>query len=309
MSNFKLEQITGPLGCGEGPHWDSARKCVYLVDIPNSLVLRYVPATKELFQAKVDAPYVSFILPVKGTKDKFVVGVGRSLAIMKWDGVSKIVSQADLEILHSVEPDRPNNRFNDGKTDPNGRVFAGTMGSQINGVWEQKRGALYSIGKDRKLKTVIPGIGIANGLAWSEDTKTFYYIDSLAYSVDALDYDVTTGEASNRRVLFDLKANGVEGLPDGMTIDTNGNLWVALYGGNGVACVNPKTGKRILHLPIPGKHITSVAFGGDNLDELYVTSACQELTPEELKINPLYGGTFKITGLGVKGYDGVSAVL
>lgn len=115
---------------------------------------------------------------------------------MKWDGVSKIVSQSDLEILHSVEPDRPNNRFNDGKTDPTGRIFAGTMGSQVNGVWEQRRGSLYSVGKDRKLKTVLPDIGIANGLAWSEDAKTFYYIDSLAYTVDALDYDITTGEAS-----------------------------------------------------------------------------------------------------------------
>lgn len=133
---------------------------------------------------------------MKGTKDKFVVGLGRSLAIIEWDGVSPNVPKSQIEILFSVEEGKSRNRFNDGKTDPKGRVFAGTMGGQVNGVWDQNQGTLYSFGKDRKLRTQLEKLGIANGLAWSEDKKTFYYIDSLAYSVDALDFDVDTGNAS-----------------------------------------------------------------------------------------------------------------
>lgn len=304
---FKIEKITGPLGCGEGPHWDVDRKVLYLVDIPKALVLKYDPATKKLNQAKVDAPFVSFILPVKGTSDKFVVGLGRDLAIIRWDGVSTKVPKSDIEVLFQVEPDRPNNRFNDGKSDPVGRVFAGTMGGEIDGVPEQKRGALYRFGKERKLKTLATEIGIANGLAWTEDNKTLYYNDSLTFTVDAFDYDINTGDISNRRVVFDLKKNNIEGIADGMTIDRDGNLWVALYMGNQVIHIDPRKGKLLRKLPIPGRDITSVAFIGDNLDQLVVTSAYKDLPPGETTVNPLSGSTYIVHGLGAKGYVGIPA--
>lgn len=109
--------------------------------------------------------------------------------------------------------------------------------------------------------------------------------------------------AGNRRVVFDLPKNGVEGTPDGMTIDASGNLWLALYGGYGVICVNPTTQKLVTKIPIPGKYTTCIQFGGDNLDEMYVTSASLECNQDELNVSPYIGGTFIITGLGIKGYD------
>ncbi|KAL0275840.1 UNVERIFIED_CONTAM: hypothetical protein PYX00_003569 [Menopon gallinae] len=304
MTNVKFEQITGPMECGEGPHWDSSRKCLYFVDINRSLVLRYVPETNEVFHAKVDGPSVSLIIPIKDTKDKFLIGVGRCIAIMTWDGVKETVTKNDLKVLYEVDEDKPNNRFNDGKTDARGRLFAGTMGAFINGAWEDARGSLFIFEANKKQRVVADGIGIANGLAWSLDYKHFYYIDSLAYRIDVFDYDLDTGEATNRRVLFDLKTNGVKGLPDGMCIDNCGNLWVALYEG-GMMCLDPIT-KQVIHkFDLPGCHITSVAFGGENLDELYVTSAAQHMTPEERRTHPFFGCTFKIVGLGVKGLDGI----
>lgn len=108
---------------------------------------------------------------------------------------------------------------------------------------------------------------------------------------------------------FDLKKNGVVGIPDGMTIDRDGNLWVALYGGSQVINVDPRAGRLIRKLPIPGRDITSVAFAGDNLDELIVTSAYQDLPTGETNFIPYAGATFRITGLGVKGYEGIPAVI
>lgn len=145
----------------------------------------------------LDGPSVSLIIPIKDTKDKFLIGVGRCIAIMTWDGVKDTITKNDLEIVCEVEGDKPNNRFNDGKTDAKGRLFAGTMGSFVNGAWEQKRGSLYSIeGGDKAYRVVAKDIGIANGLAWSVDYKYFYYIDSLAYRIDVFDYNLDTGEAS-----------------------------------------------------------------------------------------------------------------
>ncbi|KAK6631866.1 hypothetical protein RUM43_013932 [Polyplax serrata] len=309
MLKYNLEQISGRMACGEGLHWDSGKKCMYFCDINNSMIFRYVPKTNALFQAKVEAPFVSLIIPIKGASNKFIVGIGHSTAIMKWDGVSEAVKKSDLEVLHTVEEDKARNRFNDGKCDPAGRVFLGTMGGLVNGIWEDKQGKFYSFGSDRKLIQHFGDVGISNGLCWSLDGKILYYVDSLRFSIDALDYNVQTGQTANRRVVFDLPKNGVEGTPDGMTIDADGNLWLALYGGYGLICVNPKTQKLVTKIPIPGKFITCVQFGGDNLDEMYVTSATIETDPQELNVSPYLGGTFKITGLGVKGCDSIPAVL
>jgi len=113
----------------------------------------------------------------------------------------------------------------------------------------------------------------------------------------------------NRRTIFDMKKNKVQGDADGMTIDRNGNLWVALYGGCHVICVDPRTGKIIQKLPIPGVHITSVTFAGDNLDELIVTSSYQDLPDEEITLIPYVGSTYRVTGLGVSGYENQPAIL
>lgn len=150
----------------------------------------------DTFTFMSEAPFVSIIIPVKGTSDKFIVGIGRSTAFMKWDGISSTVKSSDLEIIHSVEQDKPRNRFNDGKCDPMGRVFMGTMGSLVNGVWEDKQGSFYSFGKDKKLNCLFGDVGISNGLCWSLDGKILYYVDSLRFRIDALDYNLKTGEIS-----------------------------------------------------------------------------------------------------------------
>jgi len=147
----------------------------------------------------------------------------------------------------------------------------------------------------------LSSLDIANGLAWSSDNKTFYYIDSLTYRVDAWDYDSVGGVISNRRPVFDFKANNIKGIPDGMCIDEKGNLWVALFSGGKIAHIDPVAGNLIDHIEFPATNITSVAFGGPNLDILYVTSAQHGLSEEELLAQPDAGSIFQIRNTGVKG--------
>jgi len=135
-------------------------------------------------------------------------------------------------------------------------------------------------------------VGISNGLAWSLDYKTMYYIDSTLQRVDAFDYDVETGNIANRRTVIENPKDF--GIPDGMTIDSEGKLWVALWEGSAITRWDPTNGKLLLKIALPAKRITSASFGGEDLSELYVTSAAKgEPYPN--------GALFRITNLGVKG--------
>jgi len=143
---------------------------------------------------------------------------------------------------------------------------------------------------------MIANVSISNGLAWSVDHRTLYYIDSPTRQIVAFDFDDGRGAISNRRVVIQLGEE--EGFPDGMTIDKEGMLWVGHWGGWQVARWNPQTGKKLLQIKLPVAKVTSCTFGGDLLQDLYITTAKVDLTANELREQPLAGSLFVVPNCG-----------
>ncbi|XP_031772663.1 regucalcin [Apis florea] len=302
MSDITLEPLVGPYDLGEGPHWDSISQKLYYVDIYAQKVFRFDPASGIVTSVFIENGPVGFVVPVEGCTDKFVAGCGIDFVLFSWNS-EKSLENCIAQILISADSDRIETRLNDGKVDSSGRLWAGTMGHEKNGIFPPNVGSLYSIGNDFKLKKQISPVSISNGLAWNPNNDIFYYIDSLSYQIMAYNYNSQTGIISNKKIVFDFLKNNIPGLPDGMTIDTNGNLWVAVYGGGGILNINPKTGELLRFVKINNaKNITSVAFGGPNLDILYVTSARTGLNENQLKEQLHAGYLFAIKGLGVCGF-------
>jgi sugar lactone lactonase YvrE len=191
-------------------------------------------------------------------------------------------------LTHLISIDEPPaNRINDGKCDPAGRFIFGTM--DINE--KETSGALYSF-DGKKVTRLLSNIRISNGLAWSPDHKTFYYIDTPTRQVTAFDYDLATGQIASPRAAFHVPESF--GFPDGMTSDAQGNLWIAMWGGAQVTKWNPNTAQLLAQIPIPALHTSSCVFGGRDMNELYVTSARVGMSEADLKKYPLSGGLFKV---------------
>ncbi|KAM3960037.1 regucalcin [Aphomia sociella] len=297
--SVKVEKIVDPVWLGEGPHWDEQQQALFFVSILDRTIHKYVPTTGEHSKSQKLDGTVGFIVPVEGTKDQFVVGVGRKFQVVQWDGKDGSRAKVVKELAEVDQHMNPPTRLNDGKADPRGRLFAGTMGHEEPlGNTLPEQGSLFRL-DGTKIKTLCNKINISNGLAWDLKEKAMYYTDSPEYNIRRYDYDVETGEISNLKYIFDFKKNGVEGVPDGTTIDTDGNLWVALFGGSSIVKIDPRTGKLLQKIPIPALQVTSSTFGGPNYDILFVTTASIKIDAEQ---EPPCGATFMVTGLGVKGY-------
>ncbi|KAH9636267.1 hypothetical protein HF086_009463 [Spodoptera exigua] len=245
---------------------------------------------------------VGFIVPVEGTTDQFLVGVDRKFQVIRWDGADGSPATVVKELVE-VDSDIPTNRINDGKADPKGRVFAGTMGHEDPpGNFTMNRGNLFRL-EGGKVTKVVSQVSISNGLAWDLREKAMYYTDSLEKNIRRYDYDVDTGEISNVKYIFDFEKNKIEGFPDGTTIDTDGNLWVAVFDGSCVLKINPRSGELLQKVSIPALQVTSVTFGGPNYDILFVTTASLNIRGPQ---DPPCGSIFMVTGLGVKGFPNVN---
>ncbi|XP_044267326.1 regucalcin-like isoform X1 [Tribolium madens] len=291
---------------GEGPHWDAETQSLYFVDIYGKAIHKYVPATKKHTKAVIGINHVSLIIPVQDQKNKFLISIGRDLNIVTWDGESETVSH--MEKIYEIDnkPNTLNNRFNDGKCDALGRLWAGSMGAQpVPGHVELNKGSFISLESRGKAKTHLTKVGISNGLAWSLDNNYLYYIDSQKNTVDRYDFDLQKGIISNGESIFSLKKANLTGILDGMTIDTDGNLWIANFGGGRVLKVDPRSPQRLLNMiEMPAHQVTSVAFGGANLDQLFVTTA--GLTTDGVAYPPPNNGaTYVITGTEAKGLPGI----
>ncbi|XP_013139357.1 PREDICTED: regucalcin-like [Papilio polytes] len=298
--SVSVQKVTEPVVIGEGPHWDDQSQALYFVSIDEKTIHKYVPETGVHTKTKLSGR-VSFIISVEGESNHFVVGVERKLLIIKWDGEEGSEIEIVKELVE-VDSESPTNRFNDAKVDPKGRLFAGTLGEMgPTGEFEKGKGSLYRL-DDRGCVKLCEKIDVSNGLAWDLTEKAFYYVDSLEYKIRRYDYDVETGDISNKRYIFDFKENKLIGGPDGLTIDTEGNLWIAIFYGSCVLKVDPRSGTVLDRVPIPAKQITSVTFGGRNLDTLFVTTASLPIDGEQ---KPPCGATFMVTGLGVKGHPNV----
>jgi sugar lactone lactonase YvrE len=193
-----------------------------------------------------------------------------------------------VRAIVNPEPGLPGNRFNDGKCDPAGRFLAGSM----DDTEIKASGSLYSLSPDGSVKTLLAGTHIANGLAWSPDYQTFYFIDTPTRTVMAYDYDLSTGAIANPRPVISVAP--ALGWPDGMTCDTQGRLWVALWGGARLTRWDPENGQLLEEIPFPALNVSSCAFGGPGMTDLYVTTARKEMDARQLAKYPLSGGLFRI---------------
>jgi sugar lactone lactonase YvrE len=200
--------------------------------------------------------------------------------------------------LHPVaNPEQllPNNRFNDGKCDAAGRFWAGTM--PFNET--EPAGSLYMLGSDLSVALKINGVTISNGIAWNSNSTVMYYIDTPTRYIVAYDFNLQTGAISNKRIAVDV--HDEKGYPDGMTIDTDGMLWVAYYGGWQVVQYNPVSGQALQRISFSVANITCCTFGGPLLTDLYVTTARKQLSIYQLSTQPLAGSVFVIKNVGSTG--------
>jgi len=261
---------------GEGPAWDSKTQRLYWLDILEKRIYagaRILAELDDLIGCLAPCKNGHLILALSGVERRF------SFADFEPDS-------GQLTFLAALE-EPPTNRFNDGKCDPLGRFLAGTMDMNE----KDPNGALYSFDGSHVTR-LLDGVCISNGLAWSVDYKTFYYIDTPTREVKAFDYDLATGQIANPRVTIRVPES--LGWPDGMTSDMDGNLWIAMWGGAQVTKWNPNSGKLLEKISVPALHTSSCVFGGKDINELYVTSARVGMSAADLKKYPLSGGLFKM---------------
>ena len=270
---------------GEGPVWDARTQTLYWVDI----FAKRIFAESDIL-AELDG-YVGCIAP-RQSGGLIVALSGVASETNHADEVrlrfASLETDSAKSALLSVLADEPSgNRFNDGKCDPRGRFLAGTMSMNET----DSTGSLYSF-DGKTITKLLSNVTVSNGMTWSPDYKTFYYIDTPTREVRAFDYDLETGAIANPRVVVYVPDS--LGWPDGMTSDIQGNLWIAMWGGAKVTRWNPNTGELLEQIPIPAMNVSSCVFGGRNLNELYLTSARIGLDEAVLKQYPLTGGVFRL---------------
>lgn len=286
MDKMKYEVVTDlPSELGEGPVWDADAQRIIWVDIEKGNIHQYYP--EESRQQTFHTGQRIGAVALKRS--------GGFIAALQHGFVTIDIEKQTIEIIDDPESHLPGNRFNDGKCDPAGRFWAGTMSMQ----GEEKAGGLYTLEKDLSVSKKISEVSCSNGMAWSSDHATFYFIDTPTRQVVAYDYNITDGSINNKRIIITISEE--DGFPDGMTIDTEGLLWVALWGGWKIEQWDPHTGKRLQSITLPASQITSCTFGGKNLNDLYITSANTGLSANELKEQPLAGHLFVVKSCGSYG--------
>jgi sugar lactone lactonase YvrE len=262
---------------GEGPRWDARAQRLLWVDIMRGRVHAFRPGHAACRSVDVGRP----VGALAGTADGgIVLAVAGGFARLDWDS-------GQVRMLAAVEADRPQNRMNDGACDPAGRFWAGTMALDEG----PGAGALYRLDPDGTVRTMLTGVSISNGIDWSLDGRRMYYVDSPTRRIDAFDFDPRTGAIANRRTFVALPPEA--GFPDGLTVDADGFVWLALWGGAALHRYDPE-GARERIVPLPVTHPTSCAFGGSDLDELYVTSARRPLSADERARQPMAGGLLRL---------------
>ena len=270
---------------GEGPVWDAANNTILWVDIMGSAI-HVLDRNNDAFHSIATPSMIgSFAL----------CNNGNIVAALQEGFVFINRNTGEISAIGDPEKQLPGNRFNDGKTDPAGRFWAGSM--SLTG--ETGTGNLYMLDGNLNINKKIEKVSISNGLCWSEDLHYFYYIDTPTMEVVRYDYDNASGEISNKTSVISIP--GKEGYPDGMTIDSEGMLWIAHWEGWQVARWNPFTGEKIDAIQLPVSLVTSICFGGEKMDEMYITSARVGLTDEQLAEEPLAGSSFIIEQSGYKG--------
>ncbi|WP_285848254.1 SMP-30/gluconolactonase/LRE family protein [Paenibacillus sp. MER TA 81-3] len=265
---------------GEGPVWDERLQRLYWVDITAQFVFHWSPREEEVQAIQMEQMVGAVALTE--VDDTLLLALRDGLYVYHMEtGQTELCARPEETQDESI-------RFNDGKCDPAGRFLAGTMSK----IGKPQAGKLYQLEQNGQLSTLLDGVSTSNGLAWSLDHRTFYYIDTPTLQVRAWDYEVESGNISHPRAVITFAPE--QGYPDGMTIDTEGMLWIAHWGGGGVSRWDPHTGRQIGFVAVPASHVTSCAFGGRELNELYITTAREGLSEAQMQAEPHAGSLFRI---------------
>lgn len=274
----KVQKLFGfKAALGEGSIWNHITQEYLWIDIENGKIYIYHPQ-KQVIRSITTGQKVGTIVP---TTQKNTV-----LAALQ-DGIYAVdtVTEKMRLLIKSPYP-LEEMRFNDGKCDPLGRFWIGSM--SLNG--DMYKAVLYSYVQNEDLQPRMQGVTTSNGICWSSDKKQMYYIDTPERWVKAFDFDHKTGNITNGRIIIDF--NEINGSPDGMAIDSEGKLWVALWGGASVVRYDPDNGSLLDQIMIPAKNVTSCTFGGKNLDQLFITTARIGMNENDLKEYPESGSVF-----------------
>jgi len=275
MNEVKLV-IDAKASLGEGPIWDHEKRLLYWIDIINKEIRILDPKT-----------HSERIIKTAQSPGSVVVGTNQRILAAFENGFSFLdLLTEKTTFIADPESGIPGNRFNDGKCDPAGRFFAGTLSNETG------KASLYCLDTDQSITKKIDGVTTSNGIVWNMKTEKMYYIDTPTKEIWGYDYDIKTGDISNKEVVVHIPDG--EGVPDGMTIDSEGMLWVAHWGGWKVSKWDPMTGEKLYEVKVPAEKVTACAFGGDDLNELYITTARIGLCEEDLKEQPNAGGLFCI---------------
>lgn len=263
---------------GEGPTWCPRSRKLFWVDIEGYTVHIYDPAARRDRAINV-GEYVGALA---------VRQAGGLVVALKSGFVALDLDTEEITPIADAESHLPGNRFNDGKCDPAGRFWAGTLAlDEDNG---EGKGNLYCLHADGRVELKVPGVWISNGLAWTRDRRTMYYVDSPHRTVTAYDYDEVTGAIANPRVAIEVPLG--MGYPDGMAIDAEDKLWIAHWDGAQVVRWDPQTAEPLASIQLPVTRPTSCVFGGEDFSTLYITSASTRLSAEKLATQPLAGSLF-----------------
>lgn len=263
---------------GESPLWDAREQVLYWVDIDRGQIHRFDPSTRENATHTLGGKVTSIGLRKSGG---LVVSLRKNFAF--FDPATGAVEMGAV-----VEGDLTENRFNDGKVDRQGRFWAGTMNEVHVG---RPDASLYRLDASGLVTKMISGVTISNGTGWSPDGRTMYYTDTLRYAVFAYDFDAVTGELTNRRIFYET-VPAANGLPDGLTVDAEGFVWSALVNFGRMLRFDPE-GRLERMVTFPPTRGTCCTFGGAGFQDLYITTARECLTPEEIAAQPLAGSVFR----------------
>ena len=270
---------------GEGPVWHKGRNSFFWVDIEGQLVQEY--GLHSGLTKSWQMPARTGMLAIVNDHE-LIVALQGSIVLFN-------LEDSSLSTIVMLDADKPMMRPNDGKCDSEGRLWVGTLNMNLS----DPVGSLYIL-EGKTISKKLDGLTISNGMAWTADNSRFYFIDTPTQRIDAFIFDAEKGDIVFEQTVIHIPAE--DGYPDGMCIDAEGMLWVALWGGFAVKRYNPFTGALLATIDLPVPNITSCTFGGENLDQLFITSARNMLTDEQLEQYPLSGHSFICT-TDVKGVE------
>ena len=285
---MKTAQLFHDTKCrlAEGIFWHPIQHKLYWIDIEGKRIHRCNENASAHETCSVPEK-IGTIAPMKN---------GNLLAALA-SGIAEVnFNEETCDYKVKIDENNPQTRFNDGKCDTKGRFWAGTMDVEV----EESIGSLYRIDSDYSYTSHVKNVGVSNGLVWSLEDQFFYYIDSPKGTITRYNFNSLSGEISNPEIL--LKIPKSDGSPDGMTIDNEGNLWVALWDGYKLIRVHPETGKITDQIKLPVPRVSCCTFGGKDLNTLFITTARDGLSEDQLRKYPLSGSIFRID-LDIKGTE------